>query len=466
MHSILRHIRRAALRQAGEGLTDGQLLESFVTRRDEAAFEALLRRHGPMVLGVCRRVLRHEQDAEDAFQATFLVLVRKARSLGSRELLPNWLYGVAHRTALKARAMNVHRRARDRKAQEIVRSEAPAEGAWDELLQCLDAELSVLPEKYRVPVVLCELEGKSRAEAARLLGLPEGTLSWRLAQARKLLARRLARHGAGLARGAMAGVLTPGTLSAGVSPALRAATAKAAVQTAVGNAVAAGVLSAHVVALTQEVLKTMLLSKLKSWGAVVVLVSASAAIGLTYRTASAQPGRAGPTASATRANADELEELRLEIAALRRGLQATRERVKTLEDELKALKTGGPAPASQRSGGFGGMGGGFGGMAGGFGGMAGGFGGGMGGAVGGRGAGAGGGTRGGGATNPDTAPLKSGKGQSPEAAPDPLTEAEAALKKLRTDPNDKQAADALERALKRLKDRAKPAGDSDASKRD
>jgi RNA polymerase sigma-70 factor (ECF subfamily) len=175
MHSILRHIRRAAIRQAGEGLTDGQLLETFVTRRDEAAFEALLVRHGPMVLGVCRRVLRHEQDAEDAFQATFLVLARKAGSLRSRELLPNWLYGVAHRTALKALSMNVRRRARDREAQHSTWSEVSAVGAWEERLQCLDAELSRLPEKYRAPVVLCELEGKSRKEAARLLGLPEGT---------------------------------------------------------------------------------------------------------------------------------------------------------------------------------------------------------------------------------------------------------------------------------------------------
>src|SRR5262249_58608691 len=161
-------------------------------------------------------------------------------------------------------------------------------------------------------------------------------------------------------------------------------TAKAAVQTAAGNVV----VSAHVVTLTQEVLKTMLLSKLKSMGAVVLLVSVSAVIGLTYRTASAQPGRTGAAAPAARASADELEELRLEIAALRQGLQATRERVKTLEDELKALKTRGPALGGPiGGGGFGGMGGGFAGMGGGFGGM-GGFAGGVGGAFRGPGAGA------------------------------------------------------------------------------
>src|SRR5262249_42430733 len=208
----------------------------------------------------------------------------------------------------------------------------------------------------------------------------------------------------------------------------------------------------HVVTLPKEVLKPMLLGKLKSMGGVVLLVSASAVIGLTYRTASAQPGRTGAAASATRASADELEELRLEIAALRQGLQATRERVKTLEDELKALKTRGPALGGPIGGG-------------GFGGMAGGGFGGMGGAFGGRAAGGGGGMRRGEATSPGDAPLKSGKAQSLEATPDPLAEAEAALKKLRTDPSDKQAADALERALKRLKDRARPAGDTDAPKR-
>src|SRR5262245_62936163 len=206
--AVLGHIRRLAATALAE-LPDSELLERFARAGDQGAFTALVERHGPMVLGVCRRVLRHEQDAEDAFQATFLVLARKAGSLRSRELLPNWLYGVAHRTALKARAMNVHRRARDRTAQEIARSEAPADGARDQLLECLDAELSRLPEKYRAPVVLCELEGKSRTEAARLLGLPEGTLSWRLAQARKLLAHRLARHSAGLVGGAVAGLLAP-----------------------------------------------------------------------------------------------------------------------------------------------------------------------------------------------------------------------------------------------------------------
>src|SRR5216683_5726004 len=114
MNRVIWHLRRAALRQDGAGLTDSELLEQYVTRRDEAAFEALVRRHGPMVLGVCRRVLRNQADAEDAFQATFLVLVRRAASIRSRSTLSNWLYGVAHNTALKAKAMNSKRRTKER----------------------------------------------------------------------------------------------------------------------------------------------------------------------------------------------------------------------------------------------------------------------------------------------------------------------------------------------------------------
>src|SRR5690348_3930922 len=133
MKTVIRHLRRAALLHQGEGPTDSQLLESFLSRREDTSFEVLLRRHGPMVLGVCRRVLRNVQDAEDAVQATFLVLVRKGSSLQSRELLANWLYGVAYRTAMKARAMNAKRRAKEKHAAEMPRSVAPVSEA-DEIL--------------------------------------------------------------------------------------------------------------------------------------------------------------------------------------------------------------------------------------------------------------------------------------------------------------------------------------------
>src|SRR5262249_18368629 len=152
------------------------LLECFHARRDEAAFEELVRRHGPMVLGVCRRVLGNHHDAEDAFQATFLVLARKGASLRTRQLVGNWLHGVAYRTALRAKAMIAGRQRHEQRAREFARPEPPADDGWQELLPVLDWELDQLPERYRVALVLCDLEGVTRREAARQLGVPEGTL--------------------------------------------------------------------------------------------------------------------------------------------------------------------------------------------------------------------------------------------------------------------------------------------------
>jgi RNA polymerase sigma factor (sigma-70 family) len=340
MNRVLRHLRRAALLSAGEGMSDAQLLEAFLSRRDGAAFAALLRRHGPMVLGVCRRVLRNSHDAEDAFQATFLVLARKAGSVRSREVLAGWLYGVAYRTSTKARAMNAKRRTREREAAVAARPVAPPDGELDELLERLDAELHRLPEKYRVPVVLCELEGRSRREAARVLGLAEGTLSWRLAQARKMLARKLSRHGAALPAGAVMAALSSGAASARPSPSLLTATAR--------YAVSAGPVPAKVLALSEGVMKAMFLSKLRVAGWAVVLASVGVgAVGLTYRASAQQPKRPAPETtefvaqSKVRPAPDDLESLRLEIEALRKELRATQGRVKALE--AKAQVQGGGA---------------------------------------------------------------------------------------------------------------------------
>src|SRR5271165_5105683 len=191
------------LQQAGGGLTDGQLLGRFVATRDEASFAALVRRHGPMVLGVCRRVLHDGHDAEDAFQATFLILARKAGSVVQRESLGCWLYQVAYHTALEASEANARRRARERPMNDVPHPVvAPAESVdW---LPLLDRELSRLPEKYRAAIVLCDLEGQTRKEAARLLKIPEGTLSSRLATGRQMLAKRLAASGVALSGGALA----------------------------------------------------------------------------------------------------------------------------------------------------------------------------------------------------------------------------------------------------------------------
>jgi RNA polymerase sigma factor (sigma-70 family) len=314
----------------GDGPSDGQLLEYFVVRRDETAFEALVRRHGSMVLGVCQRILRNVHDAEDAFQATFLVLARKAASVKPREVVGNWLYGVAYRTALKARAMNAKRRTKEKQAGDRPRAKSSSD---EELLTRLDHELNRLPDKYRVPVVLCELEGRSRKEVARMLGLLEGTLSWRLAQAKKLLGQRLSRYGIV----AVSALLAEGAASACLSPLLRASAAK--------TALTAGAVPAKVLALTEEVMKVMLLTKLKITVCMVALTLAAGVgtTGLTYRAIAQQPRQ--DSALASRAQADELEALRLEIEALRKSLHATRERVKTLEDEMRTMKRAERNPA-------------------------------------------------------------------------------------------------------------------------
>ncbi len=177
------------LREIETETTDADLLGRFIDRRDEAAFAALVRRHGPMVYGVCRRILPTTQDAEDAFQATFLVLVEKAREIIPRGAVGNWLYGVARRAALLARRAIARRRER---AGEM--PERPAPDPLNDLRMVLDEELGRLPDSYRTVIVLCDLEGRTRREAAAILGWPEGTVAGRLTRARAVLAKRLARH--------------------------------------------------------------------------------------------------------------------------------------------------------------------------------------------------------------------------------------------------------------------------------
>jgi RNA polymerase sigma factor (sigma-70 family) len=297
LSDVVRQLRRAALVRDGGGMTDGHLLECFVTRRDEAAFEALVRRHAPMVLGVCRRVVRNSHDAEDAFQATFLVLVRKAASIGQRELLGNWLYGVAYRTALDARATAIRRRARERQVCPMPEPKADEHADVErDLRPLLDQELNRLPDKYRVAVVLCDLEGRTRRDVARQLGIPAGTLSGRLTTARRMLAKRLARHGLAPAGGGLTAALSPAAPPACVPGPLVAATVEAATAIAAGR-VAAAVVSAKVAALTEGVLKAMFLTRLKI--ATTVLLAVGIVFGATllaHRPMAAPP----PAASASK----------------------------------------------------------------------------------------------------------------------------------------------------------------------
>jgi RNA polymerase sigma factor (sigma-70 family) len=276
-----------ALGREGAAPPDAELLERFVARQDAAAFAALVRRHGPMVLGVCRRVLGNEADAEDAFQATFLVLVRRAASVVPASGVGNWLYGVARNTSLKAKSSNRRRRAREREAAE----QRPPEAAevWPQLQTELDEELSRLPEKYRTPIVLCDLEGTSIREAARRLGWPQGTVASRLARGRVMLAKRLARRGLALSGGALAALLSHGAASAALPAALGASTVEAATLLAGGGALTAEVIPARVIALTDGVMKAMFTAKLKSTAAallaLVLVLLAGSGLVLSIRAA-------------------------------------------------------------------------------------------------------------------------------------------------------------------------------------
>jgi RNA polymerase sigma factor (sigma-70 family) len=283
LHTLIR------AEQASE-LTDGQLLERFALRRDEDAFALLVRRHGPMVLGVCRRLLGHEQDAEDAFQATFLVLARRAPSVRLHAALGSWLYRVAVRVVHSARRRAELPGAPELAAARGADADPAREAAWRELRPVLDEEVRRLPEKYRAPVVLCYLRGKTHEAAAAELGWPRGTVAGRLARARDLLRRRLTRRGVTMAAGALATALSAGAAAA-VPEGLARGTAAAACRFAAGPAEAT--VSLHAAELARGVLHAMFLTRLKLAGVVLLLLALIAGVG-----ASALGGAGGKPAGA------------------------------------------------------------------------------------------------------------------------------------------------------------------------
>jgi RNA polymerase sigma factor (sigma-70 family) len=287
--SVVRQLESLFSGGSVAGLSDRQLIERFVAGRDpfaaEAAFAALVARHGPMVLSICRQFLIDRQHAEDAFQAVFLVLARRARSVQDPDLLGNWLYGVALRTARKARA----RLARIRQSEEdpIVRHlDADATAPVDQPLlereraEALHQEIGRLPASSRLPVVLCYFEGLSLAEAARRLRCPAGTVHSRLVRAREKLRRGLTRRGIVLSTSALAAALAPRSASASIPPLLCDMTTRAAIRFAARHA-AGGALSTPAAALAQQVLRTMLIQKLKA-ATLSVLLIASLTAGVAY----------------------------------------------------------------------------------------------------------------------------------------------------------------------------------------
>jgi RNA polymerase sigma factor (sigma-70 family) len=246
---VLRHVRQVAAAIASLEQTDGALLDAFAARRDEAAFGVLVKRHGPLVLGVCRRVLGHRQDAEDAFQATFLLLARRATSLRQADSVAGWLHAVACRVAANARRAAVRRRQHEERAKTMQPKTPAWEAAWHEVQALLDEEIRRLPARYREPFVLCCLESRSCAEAARQLHLKEGTVWSRLSAARGRLQQRLARRGVTLSAVLAAAALSGNNAQAHLSPGLAVATVRVCLSLSAGKALADGSVSPQVAAL-------------------------------------------------------------------------------------------------------------------------------------------------------------------------------------------------------------------------
>jgi RNA polymerase sigma factor (sigma-70 family) len=284
---VVRRLRAAAGAEAAQEVADAELLRRFAAARDEAAFAAIVHRYGHLVLGVCRRVLGHEQDAEDACQATFLILARRAPSIRKHTALASWLHGVAHHVSLNARRAAARRRKHERQ----VKQPPPAPDTdltWRELQSVFEEEINRLPPTYRAAFALCCLDGRSKSEAARQLGWKEGTVSGRLARARKQLQRRMARRGVALSAVLGALAVTGGPARAAFPTGFAEATVQAALDYAARQT--AGAAGARVAALANSALRAILAARCK---VVLVLVAgaalAVAAAALVHRAVAAPP---------------------------------------------------------------------------------------------------------------------------------------------------------------------------------
>jgi len=269
--------------------TDGQLLEAYTACRDGDAFAELVRRHGPMVWGVCRRMLPNRQDAEDAFQTTFLVLVRKPHSVSPATRVGNWLHGVAVRAALKARAARARRH--ECQVEMVPEPVSVPDRPYHDTLPVLDEELALLPGRYRAVLVLCELEGKTRKEVARQLEVPEGTVAGWLVRARAMLGKRLARRGVCTPCGALAVLASAHVAPADVPASVVRSTIHAAPAYVLGQP---DVTPVGVAALTEGVVRAMSITKLKTASVVALALLGAVASGaavLVRPTAPAQPTR-------------------------------------------------------------------------------------------------------------------------------------------------------------------------------
>jgi RNA polymerase sigma factor (sigma-70 family) len=271
-------------------LTDGDLLRRFADDHEESAFAELVSRHGPLVLGVCRRVLQNDHDTEDAFQATFLVLARKAASICKHDSVSSWLYKVAYRIALKAKADSSRRRTREQIAVRQHITPGPGDVGQRELGRVLDEEVQRLPEKYRVPILLCYLQGRTNEEAARQLRWPTGTVKIRLLRAREMLRKRLVRRGVALGTSVLVAALLESAAAAATPAPLAAGSVQAASLTLIGQE--AGVVSEAVANLVEGALKKLCLTKLKIVAA--MLLSLLLIVGVDFLMQQAQAAKNAP----------------------------------------------------------------------------------------------------------------------------------------------------------------------------
>ncbi len=288
---FVQYLSDLATRQQGTDAADAELLRRFAAERDEAAFAILLRRHSPLVFAVCRQVLRDAHDAEDAFQATFLVLARKAASIRKQQSLAAWLHRVAVNVARTARTSAAQRRAQERQAVVMSQGSPADEVALRDEQPVIHEEVNRLPEKYRVPIVLCYFQDKTHDEAARELGWPVGTVKGRLARARDLLRARLARRGLALSGGGLAAALTQTAALGQVPAVLLGETLRVALSSVGNGAVPVGTISARVLALTQGACQTVTATKVIS---LIVLVLAVSLAGFAAAIASGVGREAGP----------------------------------------------------------------------------------------------------------------------------------------------------------------------------
>ncbi|HEV3255971.1 MAG TPA: sigma-70 family RNA polymerase sigma factor [Gemmataceae bacterium] len=305
LHGVLRYLQSLRDTQALTEAPDAQLLEWFARGHEEGPFAALVRRHGPMVWSVSRRVLPHVHDAEDVFQATFLLLARKAESIRKAESVGSWLHGVAYRLALKARVQQARRQSREKRAVDMRPTRPSGETSMSEVQAALDAALGELPEKYHAALVLCYLEGKTQEEAARHLGCPLATVRTRVARGRKLLRDRLAKQGLTLSTAGLAALLIASAAPATAPAALVKAAVQAAPPFAAGQA-AAALCSKQAAGLIEGGLRAMFLTKVKTATALLLAASlVTAAAALTKRVTAAHDAAKAPAATSAKPQAAE-----------------------------------------------------------------------------------------------------------------------------------------------------------------